>query len=596
MTRALPVLALALLLQLALAASATQQVRDTFRPANVGTAVLRGTIVTADDDRRPLRRAKVTLSGLQLEISRTVITEDDGTFVVDELPEGRYSVRAAKEGYITMSAGARRPTRAGTAIELEAGERQTIQIALPKAAVITGQILTPEGEPAAGIQVTAGSYRYSTSDGQRRLSISTSNSVVTDDRGVYRIFGLVPGDYVLAATPRLGLSEIHIVSAAEIRAALAELRTTTASPRPGLPVPRAAPIEVAAEPRKSVALAPVYFPGTTITARAATLSLRAGEIRSGMDLDLQYVPTGTIEGTVIAPAGAGRVQLTLSNADRSGVSETRTASVAAEGRFMFRSLPPGEYLIAARTIASSSPSLPPETGSWGVTRVFISGDDVSGVTIPLRPALTISGRIVFVGAQTPQLPPMLLPLQLGNPDNGMLFMLPRVQLEGDRFTITGVVPGRYRFVAPPQGLRTPLGTWWLDSIVARGRDLLDAPLDLNDSTDDLVVTFRNRANELTGVVHSPRGLPVSDDYVVVFPRDERLWFHQSRRVSGLRLGSTGRYSFRNLPAGDYLVALTAEIEPNEWFDPEVLRALAAGATPVTLAAEGVQTLNLTLAR
>jgi hypothetical protein len=28
-------------------------------------------------------------------------------------------------------------------------------------------------------------------------------SVITDDRGMYRLYGLPPGDYLIAATPRL---------------------------------------------------------------------------------------------------------------------------------------------------------------------------------------------------------------------------------------------------------------------------------------------------------------------------------------------------------------------------------------------------------
>ena len=130
-------------------------------------------------------------------------------------------------------------------------------------------------------------------------------------------------------------------------------------------------------------------------------------------------------------------------------------------------------------------------------------------------------------------------------------------------------------------IRTPIGGWWLKSIVLNGREILDAPLDLRQSSADAVVTVSDRATEITGTVLGAGGTPRSDQFVVIFSRNKAHWFLNSRRVIGIRPDQEGRYRIRNLPPGDYLIAL-ADLDQGEWFDPEILDGLAAGATRITL--------------
>ena len=62
-----------------------------------------------------------------------------------------------------------------------------------------------------------------------------------------------------------------------------------------------------------IGFAPVYYPGTTNAASVTTITLGAGEERTGVDLQLQNVRTAKIEGTVVMPAGVSHqnVQLTM---------------------------------------------------------------------------------------------------------------------------------------------------------------------------------------------------------------------------------------------------------------------------------------------
>ncbi len=158
-----------------------------------------------------------------------------------------------------------------------------------------------------------------------------------------------------------------------------------------------------------------------------------------------------------------------------------------------------------------------------------------------------------------------------------------VQLQdAGRFTIAGVVPGVYRFSSAMQGVRMAIGGWWLKSVTIGGRELLDSLIDLQRGATDVVVTFSDRASELSGTVRDAEGNPLPDRFVVVFGTDSAGWFSNSRRVVGERPNAEGEYVIRNLPPGEYFVAVTEDLEQSEWFDPAMLEQLASGAARIVL--------------
>jgi hypothetical protein len=391
-------------------------------------------------------------------------------------------------------------------------------------------------------------------------------------------------------------AEVQILSDAEIRSALAEVRQARVSDRPGIPARAPAAIADPNTERRGVTLTHIFYPGTSMSDRATPVTLAAGEVRNGVNIDLEYVPTAAVEGSVTVPQGM-RVQLYIANTDAiSPVPGVRSTSASEEGRFSFRSVPPGTYSIAARAYPTNvrTGAIPAETTMWGETHLVVAGEDVSGIALALQPSLTISGRVDFEGSG-PRIPELLamrvpipaLPAGISNP-----IPLPSAVIDGSRFSITGVLPGRYRFTSPPRGIRAPLGPWWMKSLLLNGREILDEPLELRESTDQGVITFSDRTSELSGVVRAADGAPITDAFVVCFAADPRFWFHQSRRVAGVRLSTEGKYVVRNLPAGDYLVTVANDVELNEWFDPEMLKTLARRAVRVALKDNEQKALDL----
>ena len=432
--------------------------RDVRRPTVAGAARIVGTVRTAESPARPLRRARVMLNGDALPVGRTTIADDAGAFVFDGLPAGSYTVGAAKEGYVGVTYGARRPGRPGRSIPLRGGQSRSIEMRLERGAVITGTVLDAEGEAAPGISVAALVMRYMPASGERRFA--TAASAVTDDRGIYRIFGLAAGEYVLQAVPRMAVSDVQVLSDAEMKRALASLREGAAfRNRPGIQsAPAALP---ASEPRRSVTLSPVFYPGTTVVSAARTIELSTAEERPAVDFALDYVPTATVSGLV---SDGASISLLPSPQSPIPINNIRSTRAGVDGRFAFTSIPPGEYIVIARgypPTARVTSTGPPPLAEAAQTEIIVAGDDIAGVSLPLQPGVTLRGRLVFDGeAKPPRLdvPLLRLAVPLYMPLGPAMQSMPALELQGDwRFSVAGIMPGpvpdRQQRARPAHALR-----------------------------------------------------------------------------------------------------------------------------------------------
>ncbi len=577
-----------------------QQPRDVRRGTPVGPGAIVGTVVTDATPPTPLRRARVTVNNTERTIGQTAITNDKGEFSFTGLPPGRYLVSGVKDGYVTMHHGARRPNRPGISIPLGQAEKQTIRLRLPVGGVITGTVTDPNGLPAPGINVEPMTYRAG-AGADRRLVALGNLGRATDDRGEYRIFGLPPGDYIVAARPAGATVELQVLSQTEIRRALAEVRDSRQRSRPGPSRPSEKNPLPNPEPPRRVSLTPVMYPGATSLLQAATVTLGEGEHRTGIDIQLQHVAVSRVEGTVFAPNGPARsvvVSLFLPGAHAGSslpLEHYRTASAnATDGSFRFIGIPPGQYTLVART--SARPSQPAQ---WASTEVVVDGDDVTNLVLSLQHGLSISGRLEFESEHPPTFDlsgiDLELPMQMAGTAPASTSRAPLELEAGGKFVVKGIVPGLYSMM-DGRGVRSPIGSWWLKSIMVGGRDILDAPLYLKQSADDAVVTFTDRVTEVSGVVSDGSGRPSPDGFVVLFAADRAAWFHGSRRVSGVQPAADGRYRFRNVPPGDYFVIAHDDIEDGEWMDPTLLARLAPHAVRVSLAEFQKKALNLVPAR
>ena len=588
------IVSIAALVILAPAYGAAQQAVDR-------TSEISGMVTTTTEPGVPLSRVLVTLSGASLKPSRTVVTDERGGFTFTQLPAGSFTLVASRPPYVKTAFGARRPGRPGSTIELAAGQRLTgLRIALARGAAITGVVRNADGEPAPGIQVAA-----------MPLDTRGENAGVpftSDDRGVYRVFGLTPGRYLVRASVAGGGSGgFTRVSDAEMDEILARLQrqsatgSAPASSGPGATAPAAPRLATVRAPTYSNA--PIYYPGTADPAQAQAIQVAEGEERGGIDLDLQLIPTAAVEGRVSAAGEPlpSEIQVSLNRAGarteaRDIIVAPPSARVDASGSFRFTNVLPGAYRIMARSQTmtpvpgSSPPAFRAGNVRWAVADIAVAGEDLSGVALTLQPGITVKGRVVFDGASPPPANVSMRVVAVGGVQSvGRLAGV----APGGTFEFDNLLPGSYT-IQPA----SPAGGWSLRSVIVEGRDVLDVTLELGGAlqVSGAVATFTDRHTELSGTVRNTANAPVADWYVVVFSADRTFWRAGSRRVQAVRSAADGRFTIADLPAGDYLVAPVSDIDSVNLADIAFLESLLPAAAPLRLGEGERKTQDITIAR
>ncbi len=169
-----------------------------------GTSRISGRVVAADTG-APLRRAQVRISAAELRVNRSATTDAEGRYEFPDLPAGRYNVSVSRSGFVSLSFGQRRPFEQGRPLDLgSAQEADRIDFALPRGGVIAGRVTDELGEPLAGVRVQAMRYQY-LPNGRRQLTPVSGGGLfgglLTNDLGEFRLYSLMPGTYVVSATP-----------------------------------------------------------------------------------------------------------------------------------------------------------------------------------------------------------------------------------------------------------------------------------------------------------------------------------------------------------------------------------------------------------
>jgi uncharacterized protein (DUF2141 family) len=447
----------------------TQPTRDNpNQPPVVGTGGISGTVTLAGSG-SPVRRARVMLSGTGLRPGRSATTNDQGQFSFGSLPAGRFNLSASKPGYVDMTYGAKKPGRAGTPIQLADGQKlEKINLALPKGGVVTGIVVDESGEPSPGTQVRL--MRFVIRTGEKTLQQSGTDT--TDDRGIYRIYGQQPGDYIVSAVPRnSGLGDLRQTLMAEVESLIQQAQAQAAlaggggrgggggagagggggrggqagQALPGIALgggrgqqlldqATALQQQIAQQDQEqAVAYAPVYYPGTITAGAAQTVTLGLAEERAGVDFQLQLVPTARIDGTITSSTGSlpQGTQIQIVPSGQTGMPSIpgvgmNMARANQDGKFVFTGVTPGQYTISARaairqqTADAGAPGAAPQTGR-GIDPNALGGRGRAGGPGAVSQILWATADVTVNGQN---LPDVVLNLQPGMTVSG------RVAFEG----------------------------------------------------------------------------------------------------------------------------------------------------------------------
>jgi hypothetical protein len=543
----------------------TSVAADQRAAAPAGTAEVGG-IVRASAG-TPAVRALVLIAGTDVGVIRVTSTDAAGRFSFAGLPPGRFLIGAGKPSYLAALYGAGRPGRPGTPISLAAGQKiADMSLELTRGAVIAGHVVDEHGQPVIGARVRVLPRREVGDEITIGADAGDPAGATTDDRGAYRVFDLLPGDYVVGLQPR-GVGG-------------------------GPPL---------------VAYSSVYFPASPRANDAEIIHLAAGDERRDVDLRTSLVSLVRVDGTIAgAPGAAGNVQIQLrpSGQNAAGtVLNSQTTRPGPDGRFAFAAVPPGNYDVVARTLPPPGPQLPggaPFVPGWATIRVSIATAAPPPVSLTLQPPLSITGRIVFEGLSQP--PDDVPNIRIGvRPTPGSAVPNtpePVLMDKNGRFTIANLTPGRYRlFVVVPPNNVTQVPDWFPRMALIGASDALDVPLTIGAGVEahDVSILLTDDAPEIAGTARDAGSSPVAACTVIAFSTDKRFWFPQSRRIVVRQCGGDGLFVFglaAGLPPGEYYVAALPDLGPGEQFDSVLLSELAKTAERVKLADGDSKTVDV----
>lgn len=550
----------------------------------------------------PLRTISGPSTGFALSAgSPRILTGGDGRFVFRDLSAGSYTILAFKGGYADGASGRRVIGGPPQSVVLTAAQKSAdVSVRIWKQGAITGTIVDESGEPVVGVQVRAARRTFA---GGRRRFVPGGTSAATDDRGVYRLSGLVPGDYLIAASPpslsaqasaftdiagtgrgsgeMLGvLGRAGTPNGIQVGDALLTLGRGGAIPPP----PAGGRVQ----------MYPMTFhPSALRPAQATTIALAVGEERTGVDLQLQPVPTVRLSGTVMGASGpAEGVTLRLMPA---GVEELAADALAPvsfadrAGSFTFVAVFPGQYSL--RAIGRGGPTSGPGADTyWLDMPITVAGDDVDGVVAVMRPSLKISGRYEFEGsAPRPAIRPGQFtpsPFTLESDDSvSSAGLAGSVGEQG--FTFGGFTAGKYRVRVQ----NSPAG-WMFKAAMLNGVDVSETLFDFNRDVSDLVLTFTDRWSGMSGTV---QGAGAAGAMILAFTTNTQAWENAGtapRRLKTTRANDRREFGLSSVPPGDYYAIAVPEEQVTDWRDPKTLEALARLATQVSIAEGEHKTIEL----
>jgi hypothetical protein len=276
------------------------------------------------------------------ESRRSTVSDEEGNFTLTGLSPGAYVLSAQAPGYVSADLPIENAIH-------RIGEN--VIISLVKGGVITGRVTDESREPLVG--VTVSQQRLHATEGKptgSRVDMYSFGFGRTDDRGIYRIYGLQPGVYIVS----IGRGNLYVPD---------DLQTWRD--------------------------APTYHPSATRES-AAEVHLRGGEEVSGIDIRHRGE-----RGRIVSGSVSGEPQLSYNSlsvalrALEAGRFEASTFVSSSRG-FAFYGVPDGEYELTAASDRDGG-----ETGASATRRVSVRGADVSGVELKLAPRGSIAGRVVI---------------------------------------------------------------------------------------------------------------------------------------------------------------------------------------------------------
>lgn len=448
-------------------------------------------------------------------------TDPDGNYRIANIPVGNYSIAPRSAEYVLTENGEPAPPRY---VAITSGEAvDAINFDMLRGGVITGRITNSDHKPI--IEGLVNLIRVEPEAGQGSNSIPSDRLFGrTDDRGMYRMYGIPPGHYKVAVGWQL-----------VVQATLA-----------GSPAYRR-----------------VYYPDATDEAKAETINLAEGAEVSNVDINVgAAVETVAVSGRFVDDA-TGQPIPNL-NYGLMGYAGTRPAGAVSQagttnsrGEFKLEKIPAGRYaiLVPSNLVPIGAP---PPAFYGDLTPFDVAGENVTDLEIRLHATLDVSGVVAFEGindpsvlAQLPQLSVRVNSMKIGSPASFRNSII-----ESDwTFSVSGLRPGELYFsVGPSLIVLVPF------QIKRIERDGVEQTKNIELKAGEHITGIRlvlvYGTSTVRGQVKFENGTPPRNVRVIA-----RLWppvRTQTRDpVAAAFVDSRGSFLIQHVPAGKYTLIVSS---------------------------------------
>jgi protocatechuate 3,4-dioxygenase beta subunit len=515
-----------------------------------GTGTITGRITLGD---KPAQGVAVVLLpanayGPDRKATTRATTDAEGQFRLANVPAGRYQVMPVAPALVLSSSLASFRDQ-GKSVNLAEGETiEKIDFALARGGVITGRVTDADGRPVIGENVRLA--RAGKSNDRSGSFFYNPFMFQTDDRGIYRLYGIQPGRY-LVSVGEDGKSMM-------VRMGFG----------------------------RSVSYARTFHPNVTDESRANVIEVGEGSEATNVDITLgRSTTTYAVSGQVVdAETGKPIPNVAMGYGDVSDDDNQMGAfgiggHSDTEGRFRIEGLLPGRY--AAFTVPNE------QHDTYSVPVPFeVSEGDVAGLIIKVRRGASISGLVVIEGTSDRSILARLTQLHIRYWPESEALAAPNFG-EGEKinpdgsFRIRGLRPGKVRLML---GGWPPLKGFSLLRVERDGVEqragIVEVPAGGHVPGVRLVIEYGSGI--VRGQVRVENGtLPEGSHLYIIVRRLNQA----ELSLPGTEVDARGRFVLDGLPAGEYQLRMSGSLgRDGTRFQPVVqnIQVTNGAETQVTL--------------
>lgn len=510
----------------------------------------------------PIAKAQVTLSTQDRALTfgasavTYAVTGEDGRFRMGPLANGAYVISVQKRGYTSAT----RSDWSSGQVNFKVSSGQSpapLTVRLVRQAILSGRVVDEDGEPMQGVEVSLSRQRFVPNQGRAWMPMGGNT---TDDRGAFRLFGLMPGTYLLFAKDRSGGGQYQTGS------------------KPEDPI---------------LGYSTTYYPGTPDESGATPINVKAGTETEGLDIRMTKRPMYRVTGQYKANRAqdASRVMVALRQRSPASLGlESYASANSRTGKFSIV-VPRGSYDLSIQKFedgASSGFKIPVEVGDAHV--------DLGLISEP--PAVTLSGTLE-IQDNTHNVSPSDFRVSVIPPDGSMVLLVgargAAVVSPDGKWSLNAISPDRYRIsISPPPVLAAQ--PYYVASITADGQNILGKGLDVSAGAASAIrIVLNGNPSSVKGKVDLSKWKEGdSQPVVVVEPADPAERERLSGAMPSRPVSADGQFEMTAIAPGNYLIWAFDNYEYGAIQDPLSFERVKGAATKLRINPGENATVDLTL--